>query len=266
MNNIHKPYLSVGGKPVFRRGGRVGCVCLHGFAAAPPEVDWFAAHMHRHLNMTTYTVRAAGHGTHAEDLLHLNWWDWYMSARDGYEILKQQCDVVFAAGISMGGLLALLLTAAADTDIPATVVMGSPVRYKSDGVQYAPYMWPFRPMMDMPDTTNLPNIIREEQARRGEPVIGRTHYKRWSTRATGEVYKLSGAVERELVNITTPLMLIYSQYDDVAGLNNIDVIREGVRSEVVESLVLTDGKHIVPQDVGREQAFAAAQAFLQRWC
>src|SRR4030095_16396304 len=93
-----------GAEPYFHRGGKVGCLCLHGFTASPAEVKWFAQHLAAE-GYTVYAPRLAGHGTRPQDLARTRWTDWYASASDGYHLLRQQCEKVFVCGMSMGGLL-----------------------------------------------------------------------------------------------------------------------------------------------------------------
>ena len=97
--NLDNPYLTTGARPIFRRGDTaVGCLCVHGFSAAPTEISWLGDYLHDQLNMTTYTVRLAGHGTDADDMQRMRWEDWYLSVWDGYQLLADQCEQVCVAG------------------------------------------------------------------------------------------------------------------------------------------------------------------------
>ncbi len=260
--NIHNAYISPGAKPIFKRGsGAVGCLCIHGFSAAPSEIGWLDDHLHENLGMTTYTPRLTGHGTFPEDMRHVRWHDWYMTVRDGYELLASQCDRVFVAGISMGGLLALLLAAAEDTTIDAAAVIAAPLVYNHKHVQRAHlYKW-LVPMKDMPDNSGLPQIICEEQQRRGEPIVGRTHYKRWSLAAVAELNKLTQAVQQNLTTVSAALALIYTARDHSVSLQSMDYIKARVQSSSIEQHVLQECGHIITQDVERDKAFHIVEQF-----
>ncbi|MEO0561002.1 MAG: alpha/beta fold hydrolase [Chloroflexota bacterium] len=264
MGLHHNPYLSSGAKPIFRRGGEVGCLCIHGFSAAPTEISWLADHLHETLNMTTYTPRLAGHGTDYRAMHRMHWHDWYMSARDGYQLLQDQCDTVYIAGISMGGLLALMLTSAADTDPAATAVIASPTHFTSPGVDQARWMRFFRRFAHLPDRTDVPQIVREEQQRRGEPIVGRTHYSTWAVSAVAQMSLLAEAVRENLYQIDTPLALIYAEHDHAVPLSCMDFIEAHVKSETVERLVLHRSRHLVTQDVERDTAFQFIETFFER--
>ena len=51
---------------------------------------------------------------------------------------------------------------------PATII-AAPVFFKSRRVHFARYMKWIQRMTHVPDVTNLPEIVRAEQERRGEP-------------------------------------------------------------------------------------------------
>lgn len=262
--NLNDPYLTTGSKPVYRTGSRVGCLCLHGFSAAPAEVVWLADHLHEQAGMTTYTPRLAGHGTNYEHMGRMSWREWYMSARDGYQLLRDTCDVVFVAGLSMGGLLTLMLASADDVDLAGVAVMAAPTHFNNPTIARTPYLKHIRRWVHAPDKTDLPQIIREEQAERGEPVIGRTHYDQWSVQAISQLYELTGVVRDRLPQITAPLALLYADKDESVPLECSDYIKGHVQSEAVEQYLIQDSRHIITQDTQRDEAFNHVQHFFER--
>ena len=261
--DLHNPYLSIGGRPRFRRGNTIGCLCIHGFSAAPPEIDWLADHLHKTLDFTTYSVRLDGHGTNPADMRQMSWREWYMSVRDGYQLLADQCDEVVVAGISMGGLLTLLLCAAADAPLSAAAVIAAPTDFKSRTLQQTPYLKHIMHWADMYDRTHLPQLIREEQHRRGEPVIGRTHYEKWSVNAMAELIALSDYVRDVLYQIENPLTLIYAENDGAVPLSCSDYIATHTRSTIVEQHLIPESGHIITQDTHRDEAFQIIETFFR---
>lgn len=261
---LHSPYLSLGAKPVFNRGNHIGCLLLHGFSAAPPEISWLGDHLHRSLEMTTYTPRLTGHGTQPEDMRRMRWEDWYMSARDGYELLANQCDQVFVAGVSMGGLLTLLLAAAQDVNISGAALLATPSYYYSKAVANARWLKYLLSMNHMPDRTYLPQIIREEQYRREEHVIGRTHYTRWSLAAVEQLHQLTQTARTHFYQVRDPLLLIYAARDKAVPLECMDDIAHHVSSSSIEKHILHHSGHIITQDVERDTAFSLVEGFFRR--
>jgi len=250
-----------GAEPYFHRGSTTGCLCLHGFMASPAEVRWLGVHLAQQ-GMTTYVPRLAGHGTHYTDMARMRWQDWYNSALDGYHILHQQCEHVFVAGLSMGGMLTLLLGASVPVD--GLAVLASPVVFHSRQMAYARWLKYLSPYTKQPDRGNLPDLIREEQARRGEPVLGRVRYDDWSTHAVGELYALSLAVRPQLPQVNAPLLLVYSEADKTVRIENQATIASSVGSRVVEQHTLHTSDHILTQHIERETVFALVADFITR--
>jgi carboxylesterase len=250
-----------GAEPDFHRGSAVGCLCLHGFTASPAEVRWLSVHLAQQ-GLTVHGPRLAGHGADYRDLSRTGWRDWYYSALDGYHILRQQCEQVFVAGLSMGGMLALLL--AASIPLEGLAVMASPVTFRSRRMALSRYFKYVIPFSRQPDRSSLPELIREEQARRGEPVLGRVRYDNWSTHAVGELHALAQVVRSQLPRVTAPLLLIYSEADQTVPIENAAIVAREVSSRNIEQHTLRASEHILTQHVERETVFALVADFIAR--
>ena len=116
--------LIPGAEPFFYTGTPVGCLLLHGFTATPNEVRPLG----EALAAEGYTVlgpRLTHHGSDPGDMTRSRWHDWYLSALDGWHILRDTCAQIVPIGISMGGATALLL--AARQPVTAVVSMSAPI-------------------------------------------------------------------------------------------------------------------------------------------
>jgi esterase/lipase len=125
--------------------------------------------------------------------------------------------------------------------------------------RYFKYLIPYS---RQPDQSNLPELIREEQARRGEPVRGRVRYDDWSTHAVSELYALAQVVRSQLPQVTAPLLLIYSESDQTVPVENAAIIAREVCSPVIEQHTLRTSDHILTQHVERETVFALVADFI----
>lgn len=108
----------------FRLDGTNGeaVVLIHGFTGVPAHFRPISAT----LNEAGYTVnvpRLAGHGTNVADLAKTRGSDWIESARTAIDEVADH-DRVHLAGLSMGGLLSLLL--ADDADAATVTTINSP--------------------------------------------------------------------------------------------------------------------------------------------
>jgi carboxylesterase len=248
-----------GAEPIFWRGDATGCLLLHGFTASPSEVSWLAAHLAAE-GRTVYAPRLAGHGTHPHDLARTTWADWYASALDGYHLLQQCCQRVVVIGHSMGGMLALVL--ASQQALAGVGVLASPVLFPKT-MALAKWLKWLRPYTDQSDKSPVLNdYIKAEQARRGLPVRGRTRYDEWSTAAVAELVALANVTQAALPSVTAPLLLVYSEADNVVGLENRDLVGRAVGSTQVTSHTLKHSNHILLQDAHHAEVFPLVSAFV----
>ncbi|MEQ8674742.1 MAG: alpha/beta fold hydrolase [Aggregatilineales bacterium] len=264
MTETTPPTIMPGAEPFFRRGegdhADIGVLCLHGLTATPHEVRWLA----EHLNKQGYTVlapRIAGHGTHYHDLERVTWGDWYTSALDAYQVLAQQCEQVFIAGLSMGGLLACLLAQA--VPIAGIAVMASPLVMRSRLLPYAHQIKRLQPYQDFADNSDFPRYLREEQLRLGEPNYGRVRYDICPTHALAELYALCNVVRESLPGINVPTCLIYSKNDKTVPFENFSIAVNGLKNApILQQHILEKSGHIATMDIERETVFGHINTFI----
>ena len=120
-----------GGQPFFIPGGRTGCLVVHGFTASPQEVR----RLGEHLASQGYTVlgpRLSGHATEVRDLRRARWQDWLHSVQDGYHMLRHQVDQIILVGLSLGGVLSLIL--ASQKPVDGIIAMSTPFELPKQGL------------------------------------------------------------------------------------------------------------------------------------
>lgn len=259
--NTYTPDIMPGAEPFYYPGGRVGCLCLHGLTASPAEVSWLGQDLAAH-GLTVYGPRLAGHGTtDHRNLARQRWQDWYGSALDGYHLLRATCDQVFVAGLSMGGLLTLML--GATVPVAGLVVMAAPLTLANiDRLARARWIKYGRPYMHFPDDTDFPQRLSVEQERRGDPVRGRVRYDTWATQALEELYNLMVAVEGELPRITAPALLLYSEGDETVSPVSQQIVSDRIGSEDVRCVTFTRSGHILTQDADYPAVLEQTTAFI----
>lgn len=256
-------YLMPSAQPFFfPHSGTSAVLCVHGFTSSPHEMRWLGESLAAR-GLTTLGVRLAGHGAaDYHDLARTRWRDWYASLLDAYHLLRPNYTRLYVAAHSMGGLLALKL--ATQMPLEGLVVMASPVIFSGWALRQSWWLKYFLRYTDQTDTSPLQQLVRDEQARRGDPQLGRVRYDRWSSAALAEVVALADHVRGQLPAVTCPLSLIYARKDTVATLQNQALVAAGVGSTILEQHVLEDGEHNVMIDVAREQVFALVGDFLMR--
>ena len=73
---------------------------------------------------TCLGVRLAGHATRPEDMIRAHWTDWTASVEDGYQILCGLSSNIFLVGLSMGGILSLLMST--KLNVKGVIAMSTP--------------------------------------------------------------------------------------------------------------------------------------------
>ncbi len=119
------PQIIPTAEPFFLPGdpSKPACLLIHGFTGTPKEMRW----MGDYLNGQGYTclgIRLSGHATRPKDMVRSRWTDWTASVEDGYNLLRGVTDRVFLVGLSMGGVLSLLMSTR--LDVCGVVAMSTP--------------------------------------------------------------------------------------------------------------------------------------------
>lgn len=256
-----KRLIMSGAEPYFARGGGTGVLLLHGFTASPHEVKWLGQYLAAQKH-TVYAPRIAGHGTNYRDLARTTWQDWAASALDGYYLLRQQCDRVFVAGLSMGGALALLT--AAQVDVDGVIALAAPVLpFPGLSVNRLRVVKRIRPYTDQTDRSPFADYIVAQQKRLGEPEIGRVRYAMWSTAAVEQLMRLIAQVQMRLPEISAPVLAIYSKADATVLPPNLEALKAGLTGAArVNAHVLEQSSHILTQDMERETIFRLIGEFV----
>jgi carboxylesterase len=258
--DVNKLRIRRGCEPIFLDGGDVGCVCTHGYTASPEEMRWFSHSLNEH-GLTTFAPRLAGHGTDPAIMRQQNWIDWYEDMLDGIALLRARCRKVFAAGLSMGGLLSLRAGAAGLVD--GVIAMAAPLWVNEPLMRYAPllkYVRPYWPKTDWPG--DLDKRVREIQIAMGGDGYGRGDYSTMPTHSIGQLHALMAEVSRHLSDITVPTLLIYSKGDRTVPYENMAFAASKIRSTDLVMQTLERSDHCLTQEIERETVYAHVWDFL----
>lgn len=261
MVSVLPPSLQQGGEPFFHRGNDIGVLCLHGLTASPDEMRWLGHDLHARYGYTVYGTRHVGHSVDYTHMHRARWEDWYLTGIDGYHVLRQQCKKIFVTGLSMGGLITLLM--GANLDLDGIIVIAAPLNIPSKILPYAKYIQWVMPSYETPDTTDFPKRLLAEQRRRGFPAVGRLRYRRWATRGVAELYELMHVVKGRLPLIQAPALLMYSKNDASVPFHNLDYLESHIGSDDVVVGRFEKSGHILTQDVDYDAVCDMTGAFIQ---
>lgn len=254
MNQIiptAEPFLLVG------EPGKPACLLIHGFTGTPKEMRW----MGEFLNGQGYTclgVRLAGHATKPKDMIRSSWTDWTVSVEDAYHLLCGVTNTIFLIGLSMGGILSLLMSTR--LDVAGVVAMSTPYKLPDDPrlkyVDWISKLIAFMPKSKEPTGSGWfdPQAWKEHISYPQNPV-----------RSIGQLDKLLAEMRRILPEVHVPVLLIHSKDDRYILHENMGLIYADLPQALDKTqLDISGSGHVVPRDAARQQVFQATLEFLQR--
>lgn len=247
---LFKPIDSPLAKEFLLEGDRRGVLLIHGFTATPSQM----LPLGRALNAEGYTVLGVllpGHGTAIEDMEKRRWSDWLRASRDAFNVLAKKCDDIFVAGLSMGGILSLLL--AEELPVRACVSIASPLRLKN---RYAYLSWLAGPFLRY---QGWPKDPEKEAERESEYHIG---YPVTPVRKVPDLLRLARMAERGLANIKCPLLAVQPKKDDTVRQDSPKIILRGAaNSPWKEFLALEDSRHVCTVEPEFDKLYGAISKF-----
>lgn len=250
---MNKQLIIPSAEPFLLNAGKTGCVLVHGFTGAPKEMRLMGEAL-QSKDISVLGVRLAGHATQPEDLKRTLWRDWLASVEDGIHMLSDICDKVFIAGLSLGGILALV-AASRYQQLKGAIAIATPYNLGND----------WRLKFARPLSLVIPRIEKKGSEIR-DLTTAREHidYPAYPTKGIAEVQDLTKVLHHSLPKIRIPVLLINSRADHTVPLWHSDKMLQEMISGDVERLIIEDGGHVITEDIGREKAFEAAFQFIKR--
>lgn len=252
MNMARHPWLDP--SPFAFEGGPTGCLLIHGFTGAPPEMRPMGEYL-ASKGLTVLGVRLAGHGTVPEDLLGVRWQDWAASVREGWEWLKARCGRTFVGGLSLGGLLALDL--AAQEPVDGLILLAPGLIARDWRVRLLPVARFFL-TWDEPEPGQQGADLTDPEAWNRIWC-----YERRPVAAAYEVLKLQRRVRRLLPRIACPALIFQGVRDQAVVPRGAQVIYDTIASARKELVWLENSGHCLTVDSEREAVWERSWEFIQ---
>ena len=233
-------------------GSRRGALLLHGFTASPTETRPLGEFLH-HRGLTVLGVRLAGHGTTPEDLRNTTWNDWYGSAEAGFRELDGRVDRLFVGGVSLGGILAVMLAADHPGRIAGVSLMAPSFFLRSRLLFLAPLIarfraeWPKRP-----------------ESRAYYERHGLFSYPTRPTRSLVELRSIMQVGRRRLREVRTPTQVIMGRRDRLVDPASGDRILARLASPQKELLFVENSDHILTVEPDAPEVFEHVWRFFAR--
>lgn len=204
---------------------KIGCLIIHGFTGGPEEVEPLARYLKHHTNWDIVVPLLPGHG---EELMfdNMSYKAWISTMEIVYRTLKEQYDIVYVIGFSMGGMIASYL--AGKWKANKLVLLAPALKYLSLK-QYT---------LDVVETMGdlFGGKIKEN------PLYLR-YKKKVPWKAKIEFMKLVQHTKVYLKQITSPVFIAQGQSDGVVPVRTIYALDNQIASKQKEIVLFGQSDH-----------------------
>ena len=222
---------------------------LHGYTGTTAEMRPLGNHLHS-LGYTVLCPRLPGHGTSVEDLKETVASQWVAAAKLGYAILAKQYSKIYVAGLSMGGLLAIVI--AATVKVERAALLATPIFLQDKRAPFLPILRYFIHYLPK-HKRNYHEMQKYCQA-----------YDRMPTKPLTSLFALIKACKKELVQkITVPCIVLQSTIEHTVKPKSAQYIYDnlGTPKEAKKLVWLEKSGHILTLDAEHEKVFQTVADF-----
>lgn len=211
--------------------GSHGLLLIHGLTGTPAHMRLIGEEMHRQ-GFAVRGILLPGHGETPESMLRYGWQDWLLCAREAARDMAAKYAYFSAAGLSMGGVLSLLL--AQEMPLTACVTIAAPMKTVNRFRYLAPIAAPIVPMVPKRIDPVKATLNREYD-------LG---YEVTPARSTVHLTALMRRARQHLPLVTCPILAVQSHADRIVTADSPDIILRGVSSRIKEQLWLENAPHV----------------------
>jgi carboxylesterase len=240
-----------GAEPFFFEGCKTGCLVSHGFTGTTQSMRFLGQYLAREGGLTVIGPRLMGHGTTPEEMAQSTAEEWVRDLEAAMEMLRERCDKIFVAGLSMGGTLTLYMAAMhADVFQGAVPINGAVFLNSPDlaGLAFA---------------ANAPAVIPGVGSDIKQPGVTELAYPVVPVPAIRQLYALMGVTRELLPRVTCPTLVFQSRDDHVANPDNAPYIFEHVGAADKRLVWLDNSYHVATLDNDKELIAAETLQFIR---
>lgn len=238
-------------------GGESALLLIHGFGSYPGVMDELAGQV-RDIGISVSVPRLPGHGTCSEDFVASRGRDWYRRVLDEYFDLRGNYRRLFVSGLSLGGILALMLAGA--HRIEGLILMAPAVLNTNRFILFAPVARHF--------IRSVANTCDPQGQDMSDPDVRYLADEYWSRRWIGpaaEVLRVQRASRRALRRVSAPCFTIVSERDTTVPPTVARYIERRIASTAYSSVVLKESKHQLVTDCEKEEVNRLVVEKLRSW-
>ena len=252
------------------------CLLIHGFTGTPSEMRGLGEALAEQ-GIRVHGVRLAGHGESEEAFIRATRKEWLASAEQGLAELERY-QHVFVAGLSMGGVISLLLAGYHPERIAGVIALSTPTRIGSSWlVKLAyPFIRWYYPLkaLDFNKPAVQEEVLRKRRLvdpaatidfSKPEIVASIKSSVRVSVTAINELVRLVDQGRARLDKMRSPLMIIHSKGDHTVPpicAEELYGLTTAASPKTLHWLEKSD--HVITIGPEREEVYKLANAFVTK--
>lgn len=255
-------------------------ILIHGLTGTPNEMRFLATF----LNKKGYSVvcpRLAKHGEPIWILKGAKWQEFYKTVRrvliDG--VLRDAKGPIFASGLSMGALLALLLADEFKSRISGVTCLAPTLFYDGWNTPLSKYLLPLartplrylfyfkeEPPYGIKNEAIRERIHRYYKNARLDDIenVEQYGYPYFPVTLLYQLQLLVKYIAKKLPGIKVPVQLIQAKDDDMTSVKNSKFIYDRIGSEMKELVLLYNSYHVITADHERDTVAEKMEDFFGR--
>lgn len=219
-------------KPFLLEGSGTGVLLIHGFTGSVSHMRPLGEALHGR-GYTVMGINLPGHATREEDMAKTRWQDWLQASKQATLALKERCHTVAVCGLSMGGLLALLI--AEQMRVQGCIPISTPMAVRNRLLALAGVLHPFHPRVAW---------ASQDARHQGLNADYDYGYSGFPTRSGADLRHLIRLARQNLFAVNCPLLVIQSEADQTISSGSADLILQSVSSHRKQKLWLKDVPHV----------------------
>ena len=245
---------------------------VHGLTGTPTEMRFVGKQLNR-MGFTVFAPTLAGHCLDETALLKTTYEDWLESLRLALDYFKTRVKSVSAAGICVGGALALYLAHQEKDKIDKVAIYAPALDYDGWNQPYwSPYARRFKDILiHIPPIRNAkfqethPFGVKDDRVRKlimENPAGLEGALPYFPAQSLYQNYRLNDALKKALPEIKVPTLLIHAKDDDVSHPRNSYYI-QGKLGGPCDLVLLEDCYHMIHVDRERHKVAELTGKFFE---
>lgn len=240
-------------QPFHLEAGENALLLIHGFTGSPGHMRVIGDAVHA-AGFSVRGILLPGHGESIEAMERSNDREWLAACRDAYQEMARTYRHVSVGGLSMGGILSLLL--AEEFEPSAVILFAAALKYRKATNHLSPVAKHFMRTLNWGEHQYSPEefLYEYDHGYPGAPV-----------RKVEDMTRLQRMARQGLSRITCPALAIQSHRDESVHRTVPDIIMQGVNAPVKEICWVDRSPHVLT--IGPDRAYVADRVidFLRRY-